>query len=97
MTVSDHDLKAAIEAELDDLADEAVLRGETVKSGWEPEIDSLAVINICVRIQEETGIIVSEKCVPVGGFPDRKSCVDTMVAHAKAAMAQMHKIKQEAK
>ena len=94
--ISDDDLKAAIESELDDLADDAILRGEGTQPGWQPSIDSLAVINICVRIQEETGVVISEECVPVGGFQDRDTCISTMLAHAKKALAAASVSKEEA-
>lgn len=95
--LTDDELKAAIIAELDELKDDAVLRGESNHPDWYPAIDSLAVINICVRIEEETGVAISEDCVPVGGFADREACIAVMTQHAKVAMkAAKIKSKQEA-
>lgn len=83
--LSNDELRNIIESELDDLADDAVLRGEGAKPDWEPEIDSHAVLSVCIRIEEETGIVVSEDVVPVGGFADRETCVREMMRHAKEA------------
>lgn len=88
MTISDEDLAAAINDELDDIADEAKMRGEGGKPGWEPEIDSHSVLRVCLRLEEEIGLEISEECVPVGGFRDRDSCVATMMKHAKEAIAK---------
>lgn len=90
---TDDELESAINAELDDIADEAIMRGEVAKSNWEPEIDSHSVLRVCLRIEEEIGIEISEDCVPVGGFPDRKSCVEIMMKHAKEAIAEAAKVK----
>lgn len=95
MTISDEDLAAAINDELDDIAAEAKLRGEGGKPGWEPEIDSHSVLRVCLRIEEEIGLGISEECVPVGGFRDRESCVATMMKHAKEAMAKATKVKNK--
>lgn len=95
--LTDDELESAIHAELDDIADEAIMRGEGAKSDWEPEIDSHSVLRICLRIEEEIGIEISEDCVPVGGFPDRKSCVEIMMKHAKEAIVKTAQSKVEAK
>ncbi|MEP0068531.1 hypothetical protein [Pyruvatibacter sp.] len=86
--ISDDDLKSAIEDELNDLANDAILRGEATHPDWQPEIDSHAVLSICLRIEEETGVPISEDVVPVGGFADRAECVREMMAHAKTAVLE---------
>lgn len=85
--VSDKELRQIIEDELDTLAQDAILRGEANKPGWEPEIDSQAALSVCLRIEEETGITVSEDVVPVGGFEDRETCIREMMRHTKEAVA----------
>lgn len=89
--ISDAELEAAINSELDNLADEAILRGDVANPGWEPEIDSHAVLSVCLRIQEETGVLISEECVPVGGFQDRETCIAVMMKHAKSSIAETAK------
>jgi len=93
MMLSDDDLAAAINDELDDIAAEAKMRGEGGSANWEPEIDSHSVLRVCLRIEEEIGIEISEECVPVGGFRDRESCVATMMKHAKKAAQEALNVK----
>lgn len=95
--LTDDELKSAINSELDDIAHEAIMRGETGKSNWEPEIDSHSVLRVCLRIEEEIGVEISEDCIPVGGFSDRNTCVEVMMKHSKEAIAQAEKAKVEAK
>jgi len=92
MMLSDYELAAAINAELDDILAEAKMRGEGGALGWEPEIDSHSVLRVCLRIEEETGVEISEECVPVGGFKDRESCIATMMKHAKEAVQKSTKV-----
>jgi len=92
MMPSDADLAAAINQELDDIRAEAKMRGEGGPADWEPEIDSHSVLRLCLRIEEETGIEISEECVPVGGFKDRETCVATMMKHAKEAAQKVIKV-----
>lgn len=95
MMLTDEDLAAAINEELDDIAAEAKMRGEGGSSDWEPEIDSHSVLRICLRIEEEIGVEISEECVPVGGFKDRESCVAIMMKHAKQAAKETTKVKDQ--
>ncbi len=93
--ISDDELRRIIEDELDILAQDAILRGEASKPTWEPEIDSQSALSVCLRIEEETGIVVSEDVVPVGGFDDRETCVREMMKHTKAAAAAVLEKKKE--
>lgn len=95
MMLSDAELEATINAELDDIASEAIMRGENSKPGWQPTIDSHAVLRVCLRIEEEIGVTISEECVPVGGFPDRAMCVAVMMAEAKKAIVSLEKSKKK--
>jgi hypothetical protein len=95
MMLSDDDLAAAINKELDDIRAEAQMRGEGGAPDCEPEIDSHSVLRVCLRIEEETGVEISEECVPVGGFKDRETCVATMMKHAKEAAQKAIKVKNQ--
>ncbi|HCK82999.1 MAG TPA: hypothetical protein DHW63_00260 [Hyphomonadaceae bacterium] len=65
-------------------ADMAGLQGQLPGAGCEPEIDSQNVLRILCRIEEETGLYVSEDCVPPGGFDDVETCVAAILAHAQS-------------
>lgn len=91
--LSEAEIKAALSEELDDIAEEAKMRGISDKPGWQPDIDSHSVLRLCLRLEEETGVEISESCVPVGGFNSREQCIATMVQHAKDAIAAAQKTK----
>tara|TARA_R110002124_G_scaffold136727_1_gene299616 strand:- start:5161 stop:5457 length:297 start_codon:yes stop_codon:yes gene_type:complete len=93
--LSDAELAKAINAELDDIASEAIMRGDNKTPAWQPEIDSHAVLRVCLRIEEEIGVTISEDCVPMGGFPDRAVCVAVMMAEAKKAMSKTKDVDTE--
>lgn len=65
-------------------ADMAALHGELPGAGSDPEVDSQNVLRILCRIEEETGLHVSEDCVPPGGFESVEACVVAILAHAQS-------------
>lgn len=78
-------IEQAIRDELKDIAaDMAGLHGQLPGAGCEPEIDSQNVLRILCRIEEETGLYVSEDCVPPGGFDTVDACVAAILAHAQS-------------
>lgn len=63
---------------------EAIIRDEirsaqadrpTPKAGWEPQIDSLVMVSIALRIEEEFNVKLPEAAMPPGGFDDENECV----------------------
>lgn len=78
-------IEQAIRDELKAIAaDMAGLHGQMPGAGCEPEVDSQNVLRILCRIEEETGLYVSEDCVPPGGFDDVEACVAAILTHAEA-------------
>ena len=78
----------AIQAE-----DQAVLRGTEYADGsrdstWEPEIDSLVVVEIICAIEELLGTDLPADFAPKGGYPDVNSCVRDLLAKAAEAWDQ---------
>ncbi|MER8389496.1 acyl carrier protein [Mesorhizobium sp. M0965] len=47
----------------------------TPKAGWEPQVDSLVMISIALRIEEEFNVKLPEAAMPPGGFNDENTCV----------------------
>lgn len=45
------------------------------KAGWEPQVDSLVMISIALRIEEEFNVKLPEAAMPWGGFDDENTCV----------------------
>ena len=64
---------------------EAIIRDEiriaqadrpTPKTGWEPQVDSLVMVSIALRIEEEFNVKLPEAAMLPGGFDDENTCVD---------------------
>ncbi|MFH1554744.1 MAG: hypothetical protein ABII76_07780 [Pseudomonadota bacterium] len=87
------DVEACIRTGLKDQADaQAILRPRFVVSGasaqtWEPEIDSLTVVEIICSIEELLGITLPPSFVPRGGYDTTEACVQDLVKAASAVWA----------
>lgn len=71
MTVS----SATIEAIIRDEIRNAHADRPTAKAGWEPQVDSLVMVSIALRIEEEFNVKLPEAAMPPGGFDDENRCV----------------------
>ncbi len=71
MTVS----TATIEAIIRDEIRRAQADRPTPKAGWEPQVDSLVMVSIALRIEEEFSVKLPEAAMPPGGFDDENTCV----------------------
>lgn len=71
MTIS----TATIEAIIRDEIQSAQADRPTPKAGWEPQVDSLIMVSIAIRIEEEFNVKLPEAAMPPGGFDDENTCV----------------------
>jgi acyl carrier protein len=87
------------EALADQAADQAVLRpGRAAQSGaprsWEPEIDSLVIIEVMCAVEQLLGIDLPAMCSPKGGYDSSEACINNLVSEARAAWVEATKEKQ---
>jgi acyl carrier protein len=83
----------------DQAADQAVLRpGRAAQSGtprsWEPEIDSLVVVEVICAVEELLGIDLPATFSPKGGYDSVDACINDLISEARAAWAEVTKEKQ---
>jgi hypothetical protein len=83
----------------DQAADQAVLRpGRAAQSGaprsWEPEIDSLVLLEVISAVEELLGIDLPATFSPNGGYDSAESCMNDLISEARAAWAEVTKEKQ---
>jgi acyl carrier protein len=83
----------------DQAADQAVLRpGSAMKSGaprsWEPQIDSLVVVEVICAVEELLGVELPVTFSPKGGYDSVKACIDDLLSEAKAAWTEITKENQ---
>ena len=94
------EVEACIRDALEDqAADQAVLRpdrGTTTAApvaprSWEPEIDSLVVVELICVIEELLGIEIHPTFSPKGGYESAEACINDLVSGAKEAWDQLTK------
>lgn len=79
-------IEASIRSEIASIRKEAAKRLDGKdKPDWEPEMDSQNVLRVCLRIEEETGLVISEEVVPPGGFNDIEQCVQALLKETAKA------------
>ena len=76
----------------DQAADQAVLRPGRATTAfpvaprsWEPEIDSLVVVEVICAIEELLGIEIPATFSPKGGYESAEACVNDLMSEARAA------------
>lgn len=67
----------------------------SVDHGWEPEIDSLAVVEIICSIEELLGVKLPASFVPRGGYESAKACVQDLLKAAQAVWDEATKKEDE--
>ena len=60
-------------------------------SAYEPEIDSLVVLEIVCAVEEAIGVRLPPSFVPRGGYRDVADCVRDVVAQARAVWPSLVK------
>jgi hypothetical protein len=75
-------------------ADQAVLRpGRAAQSAaprsWEPEIDSLVVVEVICAVEELLGIDLPATFSPKGGYDGVEACIDDLISEARVAWGEV--------
>ena len=82
----------------DQAADQALLRpGRGAQSGarpWEPDIDSLVVIEIICAVEELLGVSLPPTFAPKGGYDSADECINDLTSEARSAWAEITREKQ---
>lgn len=61
------------------------------KAGWEPQVDSLVMVSIALRIEEEFNVKLPESVMPPGGFDDEDRCVSVFTQHVLRLLGEKQK------
>ena len=78
-------VEGCITSALDDQAGtQAILHGSSASGSWEPEIDSLVVVEIICAIEEQLGLNLPQSFIPRGGYSRKADCISDLVGQAKA-------------
>lgn len=65
------------------------------KGGWRPEVDSLVVVMVTLRVEREFGISLPETAMPAGGFDDVEACVRSILSQCQALWTEKQRQKGE--
>jgi acyl carrier protein len=49
------------------------------RAAWEPEVDSLVMVRVVLRIEEEFALDLPDDVMPSGGFSSVEHCVATVM------------------
>lgn len=84
-------LEKAVRQEIADaIADRVVPR-----EPWEAEVDSLVMVNVVCRVEEEINIKLPDDVMPAGGFDDVDHCVATILEKCAEVWQTSTAAKQE--
>jgi len=80
-------------------ADQVVLRpNRAMPAGpsrsWEPEIDSLVVVEVICAVEELLGIEIPPTFSPKGGYDTAEACMNDLMSEAEAVWTEITKEKQ---
>lgn len=88
---------SAIEAIIRDEIRRAQADRPTPKAGWEPQVDSLVMVSIALRIEEEFDLKLPESVMPPGGFEDENLCVSVFTRHVVGLLGEKSKQQEREK
>ena len=76
-------------------ADQAVLRDRPppallARSAWEPEIDSLVVVELICAVEEQLGLKLPASFAPWGGYNNAEECIRDLLTKAEAVWNQQN-------
>jgi acyl carrier protein len=79
-------LRGALEVQAED---QAVLRDRapltrSARSSWEPEIDSLVVVELICAVEEQLGLKLPTSFAPRGGYNSAEGCIRDLLAKTEA-------------
>lgn len=68
----------------------------TQREPWEAEVDSLVMVSVVLRVEEEINVELPDDIMPAGGFNSLDHCVDVVMKKCAAAWTIPVSSKQEA-
>ena len=82
------DIETAIR---DEIAQAANDRPPTKSGAPRPEVDSLVVVLVQIRVKEEFGIELPNNAIPAGGFDDVEHCVQNILEESRLPWREKHR------
>ena len=67
----------------------------TCPGAWEPEVDSLIMVRVVLRVEEELALNLPDDLMPPGGFDSVEHCVATVVETCRELWNANQLVKEE--
>lgn len=67
----------------------------TPRGSWEPEVDSLVMVRVVIRIEEELGLELQDDVMPAGGFDGVDHCVEVVMQQCRELWTVNQPVKEE--
>lgn len=64
------------------------------RATWEPEVDSLLLVRIVLRIEEEIGLMFPDDCMLSGGAESVAQCIETITATCERLWLEQQKTRE---
>ncbi len=68
----------------------------TPRGAWEPEVDSLTMVRVVCRVEEETGLDLPDDVMPSGGFDNVDHCVSIVMETCRELWDASLSVEEEA-
>ena len=67
----------------------------TPRAAWEPEVDSLIMVRVVLRVEEELTLSLPDDVMPAGGFNSIEHCVATVMTRCRELWTTTQPVKEE--
>jgi len=67
----------------------------TSREAWEPAVDSLVMVRVVLRVEEEIALDLPDDVMPPGGFDDMEHCVATVMKACREMWRTKQVMKEE--
>ena len=67
----------------------------TPRGAWEPEVDSLVMVRVVLRVEEELALDLPDDVMPPGGFDGVEHCVATVMETCRELWSANQPVREE--
>lgn len=67
----------------------------TPRAAWEPEVDSLVMVRVVLRVEEELALDLPDDVIPERGFDDVEHCVATVMETCRELWEANQPVREE--
>ena len=67
----------------------------TTRGSWEPEVDSLVMVRVVLRVEDELALDLPDDVMPPGGFDNVEHCVATVMEMCRELWSTKQPVTEE--